>query len=503
MVEEVQVHIAEEGRVEPRHVIRRSYLGLIPLLFMVAFLTYLDRGSVSFGSLQFSKDLEMSSAEYGTGSGIFYIGYALFQIPSNLVLMKAGAGKWLPLMVFGFGMIAAVSSTMTSRTSFYILRFFLGTFEAGCFPGIWYHLSTFFNSLELGFAYAASSSATAVGQMLGAPLAAGLLMMDGMLGLRGWQWIFIIEGAITMAYSIILYCLLARSPARAWFLKPQERQWLSERQHKALEYARSRNPDAGTKLAVFRSWKIWYLSINYMLVQFSTVPILYFNPLIVESMFHGGHGWRATAKVQQDSPRDQLLHEARIALISAVLWIPVIIFMLLLAYTSKHFNERNLHCAVPLTVAGVSFMLVTTALDHGGPIAGYAVLIVAASAVESILGAIWSWPKTFLHGNGAGVGIALFNSMGAIGAFAGPFVVGRLVELPGGYRTAMIVLGAVNFLNAFALFCFRPGDDEGLYRELVISTRLRSCQPPKSAQDPPCPCACNLKPSRPRSQDPL
>eukprot|EP00884_Botryococcus_braunii_P015354 jgi/Botrbrau1/2501/Bobra.0226s0057.1 len=503
MVDVVQVQIADECTVEPRHVIRRSYLCLIPLLFIVSFLTYLDRGSVSFGSLQFKKDLGMSSADYGTGSGIFYIGYALFQIPSNLVLMKVGAANWLPVVVFGFGMISALSATMKTRTSFYILRFFLGTFEAGCYPGIWYHLSTFFNSLELGFAYAASATATAVGQMLGAPLAAGLLMMDGRLGLRGWQWIFIIEGAITMAYSIILWSFLARSPARAWFLKPRERQWLSERQHKALEHAHAKNPHAGTKLAVLRTWKIWYLAVNYMLVQFSIVTIVYFNPLIVDSMFSGGHGWSMPAKVEHESPHSQLLHEARVALISAVLWIPVIIFMLLLAFTSKHFKERNLHCAVPLTVAGVAFMLVNTALNSGGPIAGYAVLIVAASAVESIHGAIWSWPKTFLHGHGAGVGIAVFNTVGAIGGFAGPFVVGRLVELPGGYQTAMIVLGAVNFLNAAALFCFRPGDDEDHQKEVALSTSLPSCQPPKTVEDDACPSVTNSEDGLPRSLDPL
>eukprot|EP00884_Botryococcus_braunii_P015356 jgi/Botrbrau1/2503/Bobra.0226s0058.2 len=377
--------------------------------------------------------------------------------------MRVGAANWLPILVFGFGMISACSAAMKNRASFYILRFFLGSFEAGIYPGIWYHLSTFFNSAEIGYAYAASATSTAVGQMVGAPLAAGLLMMDGIRGHRGWQWIYIIEGTMTMTYSIILWSLLPRSPEVAWFLKPKERQWLAARQHAAIEKADSKDPAAGRLLAVLRTWKIWYVAVNWMMVQFSIASIIYFNPIIVDAMFHEGHnGWRNPAAVHYKDAREQLLHEAQVALISSILWVPVVIFMLLVAFSSKHFRERNLHCAIPLTIAGVAYMLVETALEKGGPVAGYAVLIVGASAVESIHGAIWSWPRTFLHGQGAGVGIAVFNTFGALGGFAGPFVVGRLVDLPGGYQTAMFILGAINFVNAAALFCFRPGTDEDI-----------------------------------------
>eukprot|EP00884_Botryococcus_braunii_P018561 jgi/Botrbrau1/5389/Bobra.0346s0049.1 len=221
----------------------------------------------------------------------------------------------------------------------------------------------------------------------------------------------------------------------------------------------SGTPGAGAWHTLLTTWKIWYLSFAFILTQFSVATIVYFNPLIVEAMFHGG--WSGTApKRTFSSEREAVLHEARIALVSAILWVVVALAMILNAASSKYFNERNLHCAIPQVIAGVCYMLVPVMLKNQGPIAGYTFLIIGAAAVEATYGPIASWPKTFLYGQSAALSLAFVNSFAAIGGFAGPFVMGRLAGLPGGYSTAMIVMGCINLFNGFLLFCFRPGNIE-------------------------------------------
>eukprot|EP00884_Botryococcus_braunii_P018558 jgi/Botrbrau1/5386/Bobra.0346s0047.1 len=176
-------------------------------------------------------------------------------------------------------------------------------------------------------------------------------------------------------------------------------------------------------------------------------------------MFDGGWGGTAPKRTFANE-HEAILHEARIALISAILWVIVALAMILNGISLKYFNERNLHCAIPLAIAGVCYMVVTPVLQKWGPIAGYAVLIIGASGVECVYGPFLSWPKTFLYGHSSALSIAFINGFASIGGFAGPFVMGKLAELRGGYSTAMIVMGGINLFNALLLLCFRPGSLE-------------------------------------------
>eukprot|EP00884_Botryococcus_braunii_P017008 jgi/Botrbrau1/3991/Bobra.0016s0004.1 len=441
--------------VSPRWITRKCYIFVISFLFVAGWLAYLDRSSVSFGAQQFQKDLHLSSADYGLGTALFYIGYGTLQIPSNVAIMRLGAPLWLGVLLGLWGVVSLSSAFMKTRGHFFVLRFILGAIEAGYFPGAWYHMSHFFTSTELAFAFAAMSASIPFGQMLGAPIAAGILLMDGTRGIRGWQWIFLIEGSVTVAFAIVLGFFLPRSPSNAWFLKPGEQAWLSSRQELLLKVARERDPGAGAWHALLTTWKMWYLSFSAILIQFSVATIVYFNPLIVEAMFEGRWGSTAPRRTFA-TERESVLHEARIALISAILWVGVALAGILNGISTKYFQERNFHCAIPLAITGVCYMLVNPVLQNWGPIAGYAVLIVGASGVESITGPLVSWSKTFFYGHSYALSLAFMNSFSAIGGFTGPFVMGKLAGLPGGYSTAMIVMGCINLVNALLLFCFRP-----------------------------------------------
>ncbi|EIE21899.1 MFS general substrate transporter [Coccomyxa subellipsoidea C-169] len=462
--------------VDGNRVIRKAYWGIVPFLFLTTTLTYIDRSNVSFASLQFIPDLGLSAEQYGLGAGIFYIGYAVFQIPSNLVITRVGAPLWLGILIFGWGVVSACTSAMRTATHYYAVRFLLGVFESGVFPGSWWHLQLYFTSLEVGFAYAAVSSSTALSNVIGAPLAAGILYMDGVGGLRGWQWLFILEGCITAIYGIILkdqytlflpglsasadklHFVLAPKPSSAYFLKPAERTWLAARQDRLQAAFNSKHSRQGNWWAAIPDWKIWYLSVCYAIVQFGITAVVYFNPFIVEALFFGGNFSGKAIKIQFADQHDRAWHTAKIALFSTVLWVPVGLGMIAVSWSAKHYRERNWHSSIPALIAGVCFLVVPPTIK-ASPAAGYVLIIIAATGVWAPHGPMWSWPKTFLHGQGAAVGIAIFNGVGAIGGFCGPYVVGALVDR-GGYVKCMQVLGCLFLVLGIAIALYRPKDLE-------------------------------------------
>lgn len=216
--------------VDSRAVMHKVDRHLVPWFFSLGILCYLDRTNLSFAALQLNKDLHLSCATYGLGAGIFFAGYALCQVPSNMALVRLGAPLWLGIIVVAWGLVATLFAFTTGAAMFLTLRFALGVAECGAFPGIWYHLSRFYSESELGPAYAKVATCTALAQVIGAPLAAAILSLDGLAGLRGWQWLFLMEGIPTIAFGIAVRLLLAPCPSKAKFLTPEERSWLQRRQ---------------------------------------------------------------------------------------------------------------------------------------------------------------------------------------------------------------------------------------------------------------------------------
>jgi MFS transporter, ACS family, tartrate transporter len=210
-------------------VMRKVTRHTIPWLFGLGIACYLDRTNLAFAAVQLSRDLELSCTVYGLGAALFFIGYS-FQIPSTIACRRFGAPLWLSIIVGVWGLVAMAFAATTGKVMFLVLRVALGLAECGTFPGIWHHLSQFYTPQELGSAYATVVTSTALAQVVGAPMAAAILSLDGVGGLRGWQWLFISEGALTIAFAALLKANLAKSPSEATYLTPSERAWLQRRQ---------------------------------------------------------------------------------------------------------------------------------------------------------------------------------------------------------------------------------------------------------------------------------
>ena len=210
-------------------IMRKVTTHTIPWLFALGVVCYLDRTNLAFAAVQLSQDLQLSCAVYGLGAALFFVGYS-FQIPSMMACRHFGAPLWLSATVAVWGIVAMSFAAVKGKTMFLLLRVALGLAECGTFPGIWHHLSHFYSTDELGTAYATVATSTALAQVIGAPLAAGILSLDGFGGLRGWQWLFLSEGMITIAFAVFLRINLVEKPSKARFLNPTEREWLQNRQ---------------------------------------------------------------------------------------------------------------------------------------------------------------------------------------------------------------------------------------------------------------------------------
>ncbi|KAK9845271.1 hypothetical protein WJX81_001693 [Elliptochloris bilobata] len=451
-----------DEKVDPRTVVRKTLGSIIPWMFFVVIWTYLDRSNLAFSALPFKKYLGLSNADYGLGAGIFFIGYCVSMLPSNLFILWLGAPTWLAIIICVWGVVGAATAAVKNHWEFYLVRFLLGVAEGGTFPGTFYHSSLFFSTHELTYGYSAVSSATALSQVIGALVAAAIFQMDGLSGLPGWMWLFILEGAATVIFGLALRVFLAPTPGQAWFLKPAERRWLQKRQDDNHEAAMRRTHGANSSMIQgLTNWRLWYLGVMWFLVECSIYGVLFWAPLLIDAMLQGQFSGVHSAKPAPDlSAKETSWNTTKNALISCAVYIPVAITMISIAWSSKNRKERNLHGGIPVLISGVAFLVMPVAIERGGVIAGIIVLIIAAAGAWSLFGPIWSWPATFLFGEARATGIAAFNTLGALGGFTGPYIIGALSN-SGSFTRPMYVLGCFNIVAAAMILTFRAPDHVG------------------------------------------
>eukprot|EP00873_Tetraselmis_striata_P027552 jgi/Tetstr1/447816/TSEL_035146.t1 len=476
--------LAGQGEVDGDAVRRKIDKRVLPIFFSVAMLCYLDRSNLNYASIPLSKQLGFSDLVYGFGAGIFAVGYALFQVPSNLLLAQVGARRWLAVLMTVWGVVACCMAGINNATSFHVLRFLLGIAECGTFPGMWYHLSLFYSAGELGPAYAVVTSATALASVLGGFLAAGLLCMDGVAGLHGWQWLFLAEGLPTIALAIYLGLTLPDSPATASFLTPVERQWLQAK----LAQQAARAPGAPGKafarpgLGRIRrgctgmcGWRVWYIGAVWLLVECSLYGILFWSNKLIQSFVRlGGSGGRQAASTCLSGTT------VKVSLLSVIPFGAAAATMLWVAARSKARNERRFHTAVPVFVAAMA-MLMMPALEM--IVRGYlsfVAMTAAASGIWAVHGPLLSWPATFLVGSDAAGGYALINSLGSLGGFVGPVLIGAMSQMNGGsYDEAMYLLSGGLLLAALLVTVFpapRPMRDSDAPDDTEENEIIRSAE---------------------------
>ncbi|CAL8464997.1 g4532 [Coccomyxa elongata] len=370
---------------------------------------------------------------------------------------------------------------MQTSAQFYTLRLTLGLAESGAYPGMWYSLALFYDDKELGVAYTTVAMATSVSGVLGGPIAAGLLSLDGLGGLHGWQWLFLLEGVPAIALGIAIWCALAHSPDRATFLAPEERVWLVERRIKqsTAEAAATEEVRMDEKLVVsqvakaqqevpfYQSWCIWYLGLVWTLVATGLDGIVFWGPILIHNILDMDSSSDSAGAVDltEDIQETGISTWATVqaALLSAIPFGLASICMLINARLAKKAEERQWHGAVPLLLGAVALALMPAFMGHVTWLA-FVCLSLAAAGIWAIHGPLLSWPAAILQGTNAAAGFALMKMMGSVGSFCGPFLIGALSdEYEGSFVPPVLLLSGFLLLASVLHFLFRePGSGQGL-----------------------------------------
>jgi ACS family tartrate transporter-like MFS transporter len=403
---------------------------LLPFLFLLYVVCFIDRTNVSFAALQMNRDVGFSDAVYGLGAGVFFLGYALFEVPSNLVLARVGARRWIGRIAITWGILAVGMLFVRSSTSFLVMRFLLGVAEAGYFPGIIYYLSLWFPERHLARATSRLMVGIPLASAIGGPVGGLLLGLDGKLGLAGWQWLFLVEGLPAVVLGVIALRYGTDRVDDAPWLPGEGRSRLRARLDAEKLMAQDR---AHTRLReVFSSGKVGLLILTYFLFCVILYGLTLWLPLMI---------------------RDQLgLENVAVGLVIGLLGLCGAASMLLNSLHSDKTGERVLHTAIP---AAISAGMVAIAAVLGTGLVPIVALMVAVIALNGMGPTFWCLPRAVLQGTAAAGGIALINAIGNLGGFAGPNVLGVIKESTGSYSVALLILAAGGFIAAGLLLRLR------------------------------------------------
>jgi MFS transporter, ACS family, tartrate transporter len=396
--------------------LRKVSWRLIPFLFVLYVIAWLDRVNVGFAGLEMNADLGFSATVFGFGSGVFFLGYCLFEIPSNIILERVGARLWIARIMVTWGLISVGLMFVRTPAMFYLLRFLLGVAEAGFFPGVVYYLSLWYPARQRARAIAAFMTAVPVTGLIGGPLSGALLELDGLYGLTGWQWLFLVEGlpAVILGTSVMFY--LDDRPETTQWLAPEERDWLVE----SLAAERGACPLRPDIRVALTDTTVWKLGIIFLLVAAGFYGYSFWAPLVIKSLTGLGN--------------------FQVGLVLGAISAVTIIGMLLNSYHSDRTNERPIHIAVPLFVMAVG--LIGCALLPDPILAIIALALVPLGHCASY-GPFWSMPTQFFAGPAAAAGIALVTMIANVGSFAGPTLIGALKTRTGSHTEAFLLLGGM------------------------------------------------------------
>jgi MFS transporter, ACS family, tartrate transporter len=395
----------EADAVDGRALYAKISWRLIPYMFLLYIVAYLDRVNVGFAAMDMQRDLQFSNTVYGTGAGIFFLGSALFDLPSNLILLKVGPRVWIARIMISWGIISTCMMFMHSKESFYFLRFLLGVSEAGFFPGMIIYLTYWFPTHERARAVARFMTATSLAGVVGSPLSSYLLRLNGRSGLAGWQWLFLSEGIPTILLGISVLFLLKDSPAQASWMKPEEKVWLAgELRRDQEQYGAATHHALGD---AFRLPALWVLAAVYFVSQVGVYVVNLWMPLILDSFSHGG------------SSADASL----IARYATVPYLAAAVMTVVVGWSSDKRNERRWHISGCLMLSAAGFAW--AALAHS-LIVALCAMTLAAVGVWSMMGPFWTLTTGMLGGTAAAGAVAILQIVGGIGGFSGPYMTGRL-----------------------------------------------------------------------------
>jgi ACS family tartrate transporter-like MFS transporter len=399
---------------------------LIPFLVLAYFFSYLDRVNLGFAALTMNAELKFSPTVFAWGAGIFFIGYFIFEVPSNLALEKFGASRWIARIMVTWGIISALMSLVSGEWSFYILRFLLGVAEAGFFPGIILYLTYWYPAEYRARFLAAFAIAVPVSTVIGAPASGLLLGLDGAMGLKGWQWLFIIEGVPSVLLGIVTWFYLTDRPERADWLTAEQKAWLASKLN--AEIAAKQAAKRLTLGEALSSPKVLLLSLVYFGFVGSLYGMQFWLPQIVKAFG---------------------LTNAQTGFVTAIPYVFGTIAMILWARHSDASRERVLHVGAPLLLTAFALAASSYISD---PVMTMVVLTVAAIGVFCTFGVFWTLPTAWLSGTAAAGAIALINSIGNLAGFGGPYLIGWVKEATGNTSTGLLVLAVLPLIGGLLVF---------------------------------------------------
>ena len=407
---------------------------LIPFAFICYVVAYIDRVNIGFAATELKRDLALSGTEYGFGAGLFFLGYCVFEVPSNLILERVGARLWIALIMIVWGLVSMATMFISGVWSFYLARVVLGVAEAGFFPGMVLFLTYWIPAAERAKTNALFMMAAPVSVIIGAPVSEALLKLDGTLGLQGWQWLFLIEGLPAVLLGVLALIVLTDRPEQATWLPEADREWLSRTmsEERALRQATG-HVAIGRSLS---SGRVWLLCAVYFMNTSVTYGIFLWLPqILVEAS--GASGFR-------------------LSLLTSIPFIAALIAMVLIGRHSDRTGERKFHVAGCAVTAAIGLLLAVTFKDN-------VPMLVLSFAIcqmgqRSVMSVFWAIPPMILGGAAAAAGIGLINAVGNLGGFFGPSMMGALRDWTGGYSGGLLVLAAALIIEALLVITLKlPG----------------------------------------------
>jgi len=409
-----------------RQIILKVSWRLMPLIVICYLINYIDRTNVSFAALTMNKDLGLSAYLYGLGAGIFFFGYAAFEVPSNIVLQRVGARLWIARIMITWGIISGLMAVATGPVSFLVLRFLLGVAEAGFFPGMIYYLTLWFPAAVRARSISILYIAIPASNMIASIVSGAILGLDGTLGLKGWQWVFIIEAIPAVLLAFVVLRLLTDRPAVADWLSREERDWLESE----LQAERSRVESSGrlTMLQALFDWRVLVLSAIYLTCVTASYGVVFFLPQIVKGLG---------------------LSNLTTGFVTAIPYAVGTIGLVLWGYSSDRLKERRWHLIISTALAALGLFLAGLA---GQSFWAVGAMCLFMFGVYGSRPTFWPLPSVFLTGGAAAVGMALINSIGNLGGYFGPQIVGYIKDTTKSFDMALYFLAASALLSAVIAF---------------------------------------------------
>jgi MFS family permease len=411
--------------------VKRHVLPLFVVMFIV---NYIDRVNIGFVRSHLETDLGIGAAAYGLGAGLFFIGYALFEVPSNMLLQRYGARVWLTRIMFTWGAAAMAMAFVRGETSFYVLRFILGAAEAGFFPGIIYYFTQWLPASERGKTMAVFLSGSAIASVISGPVSGALLHISG-LGLHGWQWMFLIEGAASVVLCAFVWFWLQSHPRQA--------KWLSEEEREALVAAIAEEQRAREAVQVAKPSMFKLLADR----QIALFCFIYFS---IALTIYGATFWLPSMIKKMGN-----LGDFQVGLLNSIPWIISIVAMYGFAAMAGKWKFQQAWVALTLVIAAIGMFMSTT----GGPIFAFVAICFAAIGFKAASALFWPIPQSYLDARIAAAVIALINSIGNLGGFVAPTAFGILEETTGSIEGGLYGLAATSLVAAVVIFFARtaPG----------------------------------------------